>query len=321
MRTPKTHWRVPAFAWAPIALAVAAEATSNALRAYGLASHLERYTVLIQGTAINLAGAVLVLAAIAVSLCQSRAAWVALSPSAPMAQRLVAGLVALLLLTISITAMASHILEAERAKASGEMQERARYDRAESTYQRLAAELAALTGVRSVGELEAAMAGSGVPTAVLRRTDDCRRITRDDSAMACAPLLALRQTLVGARRKHELEHRVAALSAALDRLRPRTRTSRIERRLAELWAWIMGLGIVLVATFGAVLFASADDRAAPTKMRRQCRSKSPGPSTRRVQDWIRTFRSTQGRNPKIPELQAAFPGLTRTTAWRRCRAS
>lgn len=165
------------------------------------------------------------------------------------------------------------------------------------------------------------MAGSGVPTAVLRRTDDCRRITRDDSAMACAPLLALRQTLVGARRKHELEHRVAALSAALDRLRPRTRTSRIERRLAELWAWIMGLGIVLVATFGAVLFASADDRAAPTKMRRQCRSKSPGPSTRRVQDWIRTFRSTQGRNPKIPELQAAFPGLTRTTAWRRCRAS
>lgn len=40
-----------------------------------------------------------------------------------------------------------------------------------------------------------------------------------------------------------------------------------------------------------------------------------------VIDWVREFRRHNGRNPQIPELQAAFPQVARTTAWRRCKAA
>lgn len=68
MTTPTTTWRIPRAAWIMVGLAVSAEATSNALRAYDLGSHLEKLTVSVYGLPLSLAGIVLVLAAIAVSL-------------------------------------------------------------------------------------------------------------------------------------------------------------------------------------------------------------------------------------------------------------
>jgi hypothetical protein len=36
-----------------------------------------------------------------------------------------------------------------------------------------------------------------------------------------------------------------------------------------------------------------------------------------VVSWVREYRRRHGRNPKIPEVRAAFPGTPKTTAWRR----
>jgi hypothetical protein len=41
----------------------------------------------------------------------------------------------------------------------------------------------------------------------------------------------------------------------------------------------------------------------------------------RVVSWVRAYRQRHGRSPKIPEVQKAFNGLPRTTAWRRIEQS
>src|SRR5262245_21125523 len=40
-----------------------------------------------------------------------------------------------------------------------------------------------------------------------------------------------------------------------------------------------------------------------------------------VVSWVREYRRRHGRDPKIPEVQGAFKGLSKTTAWRRIRSS
>jgi hypothetical protein len=120
MHSSTTNWRIPPWAWVPVGAAISAEAVSNALRAYGLGQHLENFTITIYGQPVSLAGSVLVLAAIAISLSQARAAWIALTP-APLRQRIIAGVAAGLLLAVSVSAMASHIIEAQRTKAAHEV--------------------------------------------------------------------------------------------------------------------------------------------------------------------------------------------------------
>src|SRR5436190_20726067 len=104
MTTSNTIWKVPKAAWVPIAIAVVAEATANALKAYVLGTHVEAFTVSVLDTTISLSGAVLVLAAVAVSLSQARAIWVMLKPGLAR-QRTVAGPIGALLLAVSVTAM------------------------------------------------------------------------------------------------------------------------------------------------------------------------------------------------------------------------
>ena len=38
-------------------------------------------------------------------------------------------------------------------------------------------------------------------------------------------------------------------------------------------------------------------------------------------DWTRSFRAVHGRDPKWPEVKAAFPDASKTTAWRRVKAA
>lgn len=40
-----------------------------------------------------------------------------------------------------------------------------------------------------------------------------------------------------------------------------------------------------------------------------------------VTDWCHHFRAKHGRQPSIPEVQAAFPTVPKTTAWRRAKAA
>lgn len=264
MNGHNTIWRVSPAAWLPIALAVLAESISNALRAYGLGMHLERFTVNIQGFPVSIAGLVLVLAAIAISLSQARAAWVALTPNRPLRQRLVAGLAAILLLTISITAMASHILEAQRAKTADEGGARSSYDRTKSAYDKAKAEYDALGNPRAVSVIQSEVRTLVTDWAVWRRSNECSDITREDSAKACQPILALYKERGRAARKSELEPELASLRTALAGMPRPEEQSASESMVAGYWAWIMGLGVVFVATFGTVIFSRVDVVKEPT---------------------------------------------------------
>jgi hypothetical protein len=340
---PTTRWRVSPAAWVPIALAIGAETTSNGLRAYALGTHLDRFTLPIQGVSVSVAGIVLVLGAVAISVSQSRAAWVALTPGDTL-QRWVAGLAAIVLLAISITAMASHILEAQRAKLADEGGARGRYDRAQAAHAGVTAELATLGPIRTVAVIDAAIAAAPIDMTAWRRSAQCTDISRPDTKQACAEVLALRTERGAALRKAELEPQAQRLAETMATIGRPEAASSSESAMGDIWAWIMGLGVVAVATFGPVIFGapcSADPLLAPSDVHqhpaRGCGAVEgsandngggtlPEPTppvrgTETVVDWVREFRRFHGRNPQIPELQARFPAVPKTTAWRRCKVA
>jgi hypothetical protein len=256
-----TNWRISPAAWVPITIAVVAEATSNALRAYGLGTHLETSTLSAYGYEVSVAGSVLVMAAVAVSLSQARAAWVAMLPGLAR-QRIVAGLVATLLLSVSITAMASTILEAQRAKTADEGDTRSRYDRAQSAYDTANTELQNLvvSNVRTVGQVRADIDALTGSSRVLQYTNGCTAFEKDLAQFrkSCQPLLQLRSQMADAQRKAELDAKVPDLKTQADALKPTQQAAVAEASVSEAWGWIMGFAVVFVATFGPVVFAKAE---------------------------------------------------------------
>ena len=268
MNTHTITWRVPLWAYVPLGAAITAEAVSNALRAYGLGQHLENFTVSIYGHNVSIAGSVLVLAAVAISLSQARAAWVALTPN-PLRQRIVAGLAAALLLAVSATAMVSHILEAQRAKVADEGGARSAYDRAEAAYKRAAGELEALGNPRPVSVIQADVRAFPIDPALWRRSKQCEEATKADTQAYCDPLLKLYKERGVAARKTELEPEVARLRDELaNQTRPEAATAQ-EATVGGWWAWIMGAAVVFVATFGSVIFARATETATQATEHRQ----------------------------------------------------
>ncbi len=253
-----TTWRVPPLAWVPISAAIMAEAVSNALRAYGLGAHLEQFSVTAFNHEISIAGLVLVLAAVAISLSQARAAWVALTPGNAR-QRIVSGLAATLLIIVSVTAMASHILEAQRVKVSSENGANGAFERTTASFSKAETELLTLSSVRTPQAVQAAMKAAPVSRKVFRRTKQCTDVTRDDSWKSCRPMMVLRQELAKAYRKMELERKVDALTAKLSQMQaPIVKASSDELWVSGIWAWIMGVAVVFIATFGSVVFAKVE---------------------------------------------------------------
>lgn len=261
-----TRWRVPVGAWFPIVLAISAEAASNMLRAYGLGTHLEAFTVRAQGVQVSLSGVVLCVAALVISLAQSRVAWVAFTPSASRGQRVLAGFALPLLLSISIAAMAATILEAQRKKTGGESNDRTSYDIAKSGYAAAKADADRLAGVRSTDEIRASMDKVRVPAWAWKDTKEC---TADAGNMgpeerkACTPILDLRVEMAKAIEKAKAGAAMQEAEAKLGELNPPAEQTLEESIVSRGWAWIMGLGVVLVATFGSVIFAKVETVAAP----------------------------------------------------------
>jgi hypothetical protein len=70
------------------------------------------------------------------------------------------------------------------------------------------------------------------------------------------------------------------------------------------------LGLVLVGFGGHSMKAEAP--AVPEPM---------PDGTEHVVSWVREYRRRHGRDPKITQVQGAFRGLSKTTAWRRIRSS
>lgn len=261
MTTTSKRWRVPPWAYPWLAAAISAEATSNALRAYGLGAHLDQFTLRVADSQVSIAGAVLVLAAIAVTGSQARAAWVALTPTSPVRQRLVAGLAAGLLLSVSVSAMISHLFEAQRAKIADEGGDRGRHDRAKAAYDKLRADDDALQlpiPPRSAAEIQADVASVKIDMRIWRASKQCQDITRDESKVACAPVLALYKERARAARRTELAPELDRAKAALDAVPRPAETTAAEAGAAGLWGWLMGCAVVFLATFGSVLFAKVD---------------------------------------------------------------
>ncbi len=324
MNPSTINWRIPPWAWVPVGAAIAAESVSNALRAYGLGQHLENFTITIRGVPISLAGGVLVLAAVAISLSQARAAWIALVPTNPARQRIVAGAAAALLLAVSITAMISHILEAQRAKTADEGGARSAYDRAEAAYKRAAAELEGLGNPRPVSVIQAEVKSFPIDGPLWRRSAQCEDATKPDTQAYCAPLLALYQERGAAARKTELEPEVVRLRDELARLaRPEAATAE-EAAIGGYWAWIMGLAVVFVATFGTVIFARpAIETGPPAPASRTIPGKAQPPkggrrgrkANSRISDFASAYSAKHGRPPSGSEIKAAFPDCPKSTAY------
>lgn len=345
MKTSITTWKIPKAAWLMVGLAVTAEGTSNALRAYELGSHLERLTVTVYGHSISLAGAVLVLAAIAVSLSQTRAAWVALTPG-DTRQRIVSGIAAALLLSISISAMATHILGAQRAKSGSETQDRTGYVDAKAAYDKAVAEADKVASAQTVEQVEAkiaAVAAAKIDANIWRRTAKCTDVTKKASANACAPVLEFAGIRADAKRKAELEAVLPGLKADVERFHLTEQAGAPEEAVSGAWAWIMGLGVVMIATFGPAIFARvetvrvaetatvADPAAvappAPAKVPAKTAPAKPLPPqpprggrrgrkvSATVINFSDRFRETNGRAPTGSELRAQFPEMPVSTAY------
>lgn len=269
MTTPTTTPRVPLWAWGVIGAAIACEAASNGLRAYDLGHQLAQYGLAVGTLEVSIAGAVLVLGSLALSGTQTRAAWVALTSGTPAAQRIVAAGIGALCLAASIAAMASHISEAQRAKSGHEVSDRGRYDRTKVEYDAVAGELKSLDGTRTTTQVRAALDGARVQPTIWHATRQCTdaellrgRVNNE----ACREVLDLRQEMARAIRKAELEPKADALRTELSALRPPAAAQAIEMLIGGWWGWGFGLCVVLVATFGPVVFGSTGRPPSPASV-------------------------------------------------------
>jgi hypothetical protein len=151
--------------------------------------------------------------------------------------------------------MVSHILEAGRAKVADEGSARSKYDRVKRAYDEAVVEHEKLGQPRAVGVIQADVQALRIDMRLWRRSAECSDISREDTKEACRPALALYQERGRAARKAELEPEVARLREQLATLQRPEEASVAEGIVAGVWAWLAGSAVVLLATFGTVIFA------------------------------------------------------------------
>lgn len=117
---------------------------------------------------------------------------------------------------------------------------------------------------------------------------------------------------------------------------------------SDLWAWATGLDSGTVRKLSVLSFAIGMDMAiwsliwlatsllsVPVRVANDNEFRAmdhidPLPPTKalppevkgsNIVDWTRAFRAAHGRDPQWPEVKAAFPEVSKTTAWRRVKAA
>lgn len=331
MSKPTTRWRITPAAWAGIALAFLAEASANALRAYGLGAHEAEYTIAVHGYSVSVAGAVMVLFAVALSLSQSRAAWVALEPGRSVTMRLLGGFVAAVLIFVSACAMSSVMLKATRATGASETHERGAFDRAEAAYKAAKADFDKVKDAETVEAVEARIAGLRIDASIWRRSNECRDAAKKAVWQnECQPFFKLQPALAAAQTKADLQSRLPDLQAKLDAAPRPEKASDAEAFVNEAWSWAAALAIILVATVGPALFASEvqipistpepePDTAAKPETKRPTDPKGGRRGRKRdakvVVSFADAFRTRYGRSPSGAEIRAEFPELPKSTAY------
>ncbi len=273
MQTHGTRWRIAPVAYLPIACAIVAETVFNGIRGYRLGAEVEATTLSLPawlpeglaGAHVSLLGAVLVSAAIAVSSMQARAAWLAIAPGTPLRLRLIAGGASALLLAVSGSSVASHLLEIERAKAGAEQAGRTALGLAKADYEAAKADSDRLGAQRSTAEVKTAMEQVKIARWAWEESAECtaeRATLRPEVAKACAPFYELRKEMAAAISKADAAERMAKAKAEIGAELARgpvvAAPSPSEAWLARRWGWLMAAALVLLATFGSVLGAELE---------------------------------------------------------------
>jgi hypothetical protein len=263
--TPSYRWEVPRWAWLPIITAIIAASVSNALRAYELGTHLDAFTLTAYGYTVSISGVVLVFAAVAVSAAQPRAAWVAFMVKGWSAQRVFAIPTVALLVFVSATSIATHLLEAERNKTGDEQGQSGDYSRDEATYNAAKAKLDRYaemekegTKTRTTTEVRQAMDNARVPPSTWRNTKQCTDTELLKGKLnyeACKPILDLREENGRAIDKARQEQILAEASVALAGKPKIVEASEAETFISKKWAWAMAAAIVFLETFGTMIWA------------------------------------------------------------------
>lgn len=342
VKSSTTRWCVSPAAWPIIAFAVLAESASNALKAYGLGTHLAAFTVPLWSVEVSLAGAALVCAAVAMSMSQARCFWAAFDTDAPRTLRLLATLIGLLCLAVSVTAIASHILEAQRVKVGAETQDNTAYSDAKALYDAAAADFQRVKDSPSLAEVEAqrddAIKKAGIDANIWRRSSSCTDVTTKASQNECSKMPVFAKQIAAAKAKATLLVDLPRLKADVDKHRLTGASTSQEANAIWAWAWGLGVAIVIVATFGPVIFRSrvvsapgktpeipvfaANDLGLPAIIPGIPPPTPPFGGGRRgrraderVVQFSEEFRKRNGRPPAGSEVRAAFPELPVSTAY------
>lgn len=340
-----TRWRISPVGWTIIAFAVTVESASNALRGYALGSHMEGFNIPLdaigfEGATVNLAGALIVMAAIVVSLSQTQTTFVALTPG-DRTHRFICACVAALCITISITAMSSHLQDMQRIKDGAEQQDSTAYVTAKAAYDAAKADFDRVKDSASLAEVDAqiAAAGARIDQNIWRRSAQCTDVTKASTQRECRPVLDLIPLRGIAKTKSELAASLSGLKADMERHKLKGEASVAEKATSRTWGWIMGLGIVLIATFGKVIFAKPVSVPAPEAVPTMQPSIMPANDYRfppfptnpppfppgggkrgrkinaNVTQFSEQFRARHGRYPAGSDIRAAFPELPQSTAY------
>lgn len=160
--------------------------------------------------------------------------------------------------------MASHILSAQRAKVGDETKDRNGYHDAKLLYDAADAEWKKVSNAGTVAEAQAAItaARAKVDDNIWRRTDGCTDATAKASKAECKTFRdqkpELDADLAKASRKAELEAKLPGLKADLDRRHLTSEATASEVTVSWGWARVMGIGVVMIATFGPAIFAKVE---------------------------------------------------------------
>lgn len=262
MNAYSTMWRLSPLAFTAVAAATVGEAASNGLRAYGLGSALEQFTTTVRDHQVSVAGAILVLASIGISLAGGQATWSAFRSGGGFWRRLLAALVGIFCLSVSIWCMKTHQEAAFAVKVTAAAAEGNSYERAQAAYDKARAELDAMGTGRSTAEVRAAMENAPVSRRTFADTAECTSASMTASdRKACKPILVLREEMATAIRRQDLQDRLDEANASLATLKPTapsasagTTVGLEEQRLLAL---AFGVAVVLVATLGPAVLAHA----------------------------------------------------------------
>jgi len=138
---------------------------------------------------------------------------------------------------------------------------------------------------------------------------------RAEALKQCRSILDLRVEMGAAVTKAKAAAEMGEASKRMARLSPPAEQSAEEHFAFRVWAWLMGLGVVLLATFGSVLFAVPEEVSPPPAAELPEVPDMPEDGRAKVASWMEAYRKKNGEWPRAVDVEKTF-GMSTTSAWR-----